>query len=113
SPELLAAFAAIAITTSAQDVATLTRAYADSPNLANRTALVRYASAHKDVNGALALLAVGAKDAKDDHRPDAERNLSAARERLPQLGDYIDWLSATVAFDSHDFDATSKACEAI
>ncbi len=81
--------------------------------MGNRAALISYASSHKDANGALALLAVGAKDAKDDHRSEALRNLSAARERLPQLADFIEWLSATVAFDSHDFDATAKSCETI
>ena len=113
SLELFALAAAIRLTASAQDLGALTGAYAANPGMATRSALLRYAAAHNDTSGALALLAVSHQDVQGDRRGEALRNLEAAAPRLPQLADYITWLSASARFANREFDAAAAACETV
>jgi soluble lytic murein transglycosylase len=105
--------AALAFTLGAQDVSQLARSYADNPDLINKSALLKYAAAHKDSTGALALLAVGALDFRADRRGEVMRNLNAARDRLPMLADYIAYLSASASFADRDFKSSANWCEAV
>ncbi len=104
---------ALVSTLSAQDLSQLTRAYADNPDLVNKSALVKYAAAHKDANGALALVAVAALDFRADRRGEVMRNLNAARDRLPVLADYIAYLSASATFADRNFKASADWCETV
>ena len=74
----------------AQTPASLALKYRASPKAASRQALVRFASQHPtDVNGALALLALGVTAAERGENAEAVRHLEAAEKRLPQLADTI------------------------
>ncbi len=92
----------------AQDPVLLARAYAGNSNPANRSALLQYASTHKDRSGGIALLAIAGHDTSPDRY-----TLQAARERLPELADYVLWLSASAAFEGGDFAAAAKDAEAV
>lgn len=80
-----------------------------------RAALVKYAAAHaSDTTGGVALLALAAQDAQAiEHRGEVLRELAGARERLPKLADFIDWLTASASFSNRDFRGAARASEAI
>ncbi len=79
----------------AQTLETLATAYHKTPNLRTRAAVLRFADAHpNDRNGALALLMLGAGEIEQRQFGDAVRHLSAAGKRLPQLADYVSYLTA-------------------
>src|SRR5580658_11344072 len=80
---------------SAQSLEAVADRYRKTPNATTRAAVLRYAEAHRtDKNGALALLLLGATE--DDQRQfgDALTHLKAASKRLPELTDYVAYLSA-------------------
>src|SRR5271166_1423443 len=80
---------------SAQSLEAVADRYRKTPTPATRAAVLRYAEAHRtDKNGALALLLLGATE--DDQRQfgDALTHLKAAGKRLPELDDYVAYLSA-------------------
>jgi len=86
----------------ATDLATLVRAYRESPTLARRAALQSYAAAHsKDTNGGLAQLALGV--AAYEHR-DYPAAIAALRkvQKLPQIADYTAWYLAASRVESND-----------
>lgn len=76
--------------------------------------MLRYAQAHKvDKNGALALLLLGATE--DDQRQfgDALTHLNAAAKRLPELADYIAYLSAVADSGLRQFNDTETALQPV
>ena len=108
-----AVFIVLALAGAGQDVSQLARAYADHPDLSNRAALLKYASSHQDSTGGIALLAVGAQDFHADRRGEVLRNLSAARDHLPNLQDYVDYLFASASFANRDFQTAAATCETV
>jgi hypothetical protein len=68
----------------AQALEPLARAFHEKRTPANRSALLRFASAHpKDQDGALALLALAVAAREHGQSVDAVRHLSQIRGRLP------------------------------
>src|SRR5579875_1554636 len=100
-------------TAPAQAEETLARAYADDPSARARAALIDYGSHHKDVSGALALLAVGAADTRENRDQDALVHLKKAKDHLPALDDYIAFLTATAHYDLNDDEAAIHALEPV
>ncbi len=95
---------------SAQTLETLARGYHATPTPAARGELLRYASLHgKDVNGALALLVVGAADTDAGRYADALIHLRIAEKRLPKLADYIQFQIATAEYALNDASAAKTA----
>jgi soluble lytic murein transglycosylase len=74
----------------------LTHAFRSDPRPAAREALIRFASAHKDTDGALAWLALGIGEIEHQQQiPEALRHLDSASQRLPSLRDYPAFFTAT------------------
>ena len=85
------------------DLASLVRAYRDSPTPARRAAVQSYAAAHsKDTSGALAQLALGV--VAYEHK-DYSAAIAAFRkvQKLPQIADYTAWYLAASRVESNDF----------
>ena len=99
---------------SAQTLEAIADRYRKTPNAATRVAVLRYAEAHRiDKNGALALLLLGATE--DDQRQfgDALTHLRAAGKRLPELADYVAYLSAVADSGLRQFDDTEPALQPV
>ncbi|HXG33629.1 MAG TPA: transglycosylase SLT domain-containing protein [Bryobacteraceae bacterium] len=106
---LLAALEAAA----AQTLESLARTYRDSPTPAARAALLRYAAAHpKDVNGALALLAVGVTEAERSPSEVLAR-LEAARPRLSRLADYVAYYAAKARLAQKEYAGVAAELETV
>jgi len=106
-----AAIAALCgVAASAQSLEAIADRYRKTPNATTRAAVLRYADAHRnDQNGALALLLLGASE--DDQRQfgDALTHLKAAGKRLPELADYVAYLSAVAEAGLRQFNDTEAA----
>ena len=88
--------------------------YRKTPNAVTRTAVLRYTETHRsDKNGALALLLLGATE--DDQRQfgDALTHLQSAAKRLPELGDYVGYLSAVADSGLRQFKDTESALQPV
>jgi soluble lytic murein transglycosylase len=111
----LAALAcACAVVVSAQSFEAVADHYRKTPNAATRAAVLRYAEAHRiDKNGALALLLLGATE--DDQRQfgDALTHLKSAAKRLPELTDYVAYLSAVAESGLRQFSDTEAALQPV
>jgi soluble lytic murein transglycosylase len=111
----LAALAcACALVASAQTLEAVADHYRKTPNALTRAAVLRYAEAHRtDKNGALALLLLGATE--DDQRQfgDALTHLKAAAKRLPDLADYVAYLSAVADSGLRQFSDTEPALQPV
>lgn len=84
-----------ALSVSAQSLETLAANYRKAPSPRTRAAVLRFADLHRnDRSGALAFLVLGATEVEQRQFGDALRHLSAAGKRLPQLADYVGYLSA-------------------
>jgi len=84
------------------DLASLVRAWRDSPTPARRAAVASYATAHsKDTSGALAQLALGVVAYEHRDYPAAVAALRKV-QRLPQIGDYTAWYLAASRVESND-----------
>jgi soluble lytic murein transglycosylase len=92
----------------AQTPESLGRAYRESPAPARRQALDRFAASHKDINGALAHFTLGIVSFEQKQFPDAIKHLSAARSRLPKLGDYVAYYLAAARLESTDSAAAAR-----
>jgi soluble lytic murein transglycosylase len=109
---LLVAVLAIAGSAPAQTLDAFTGNYRKTPNARTRAAVLRYAELHRaDRNGALALLAVGVTEIDQRQFGDALQHLKAAGKRLPQLADYIGYLSAICESDLRAFPDAEKSLE--
>jgi soluble lytic murein transglycosylase len=97
----------------AQTAETLGRAYRSSPTPAHRKALERYASAHKDVDGALAHLTLGVGSFEQKQYPDAIQHLEAARAKLPKLADYTAYYLAAARIEIEDNAAAAEDAAAV
>ena len=93
---------AAAVAAWAQTPESIGKAYRESPTPARRKALERFASAHKDVNGALAHLTLGISSFGQKQFPDAIAHLEAARARLPKLADYTAYYLAAARLEMQD-----------
>jgi soluble lytic murein transglycosylase len=111
----LAALAcACAVVVSAQSFEAVADHYRKTPNATTRAAVLRYAEAHRtDKNGALALLLLGATE--DDQRQfgDALTHLKASAKRLPELTDYVAYLSAVAESGLRQFSDTEAALQPV
>src|ERR1700722_3634676 len=99
-----------AMALSAQSLDAVAARYRKTPNATTRAAVLRYAAVHRvDKNGALALLLLGATE--DDQRQfgDALTHLKAAAPRLPELADYVAYLSAVAEAGLRQFNDTEAA----
>jgi soluble lytic murein transglycosylase len=99
---------------SAQSLEGIADRYRKTPMPAARAAVLRYAQTHRtDRNGALALLLLGATE--DDQRQfgDALTHLKAAQKRLPELADYIAYLSAVADAGLRQFGDTEAALQPV
>ena len=84
------------------DLASLVRAYRDSPTPARRTSVESYAAAHsKDANGSLAQLALGVVAYE---RKDYPAAIAALRkvQKLPLIADYTAWYLAASRVELND-----------
>ena len=86
----------------AQTPESLGRAYRESPSLARRNALQRFAAGHKDANGALARFTLGIVSFEQKQFPDAIQHLAAAQPRLPKLADYVAYYLAAARMETGD-----------
>jgi soluble lytic murein transglycosylase len=111
---LAAMLAAGAMVVSAQSLDAIADRYRKTPNATTRAAVLRYAEAHRtEKNGALALLLLGATE--DDQRQfgDALTHLKAAAKRLPELADYVAYLSAVAEAGLRQFNDTEAALQPV
>ena len=98
----------------AQQLETVAQRYRKTPNARTRAAVLRYAELHrKDQSGALAYLVLGATEIDQRQFGDAQRHLTAAEKRLPQLADYIAYLTAESEFEQRQFPATEAALQTV
>src|SRR3984885_5092305 len=111
----LAAIAGIcAGVVSAQSLEAVADHYRKTPNATTRAAVLRYAEAHRiDKNGALALLLLGATENDQRQFGDALTHLKAAGKRLPELADYVAYLSAVAASGLRQFNDTEPALQPV
>ncbi|MBV8820344.1 MAG: transglycosylase SLT domain-containing protein [Acidobacteriaceae bacterium] len=93
------AAACLLLPASAQDLATLARAYRDDPGTAHRATLEQYAASHKDSSGALALLGLGSKEMEERQFAAALSHLEGTAKRLPTIADYPAYLTAAAQFE--------------
>jgi soluble lytic murein transglycosylase len=97
-----------------QPLDTLARELHDNPSPRTRAAVLAFANAHpKDVNGALALLALGSVELDAKQFNDAIVHLKAAGKRLPTLADYPAYLEAAAQFEIRKFDEALKTLKPV
>ena len=114
SLRLLAVLCVGAAFAAAQSLDALASSYRKTPNPRTRAALLRYEELHRsDRNGALALLALGATEVDQRQFGDALKHLKAAEKRLPQLADYVDYLSAVCNSELRDFSSVEISLEPV
>jgi soluble lytic murein transglycosylase len=111
----LAALAVLCgVAASAQSLEAVAVRYRKTPNAVTRAAVLRYAEAHRsDQNGALALLLLGATENDQRQFGDALTHLKAAGKRLPELGDYVAYLSAVAEAGLRQFNDTEAALQPV
>src|SRR5690242_17331445 len=86
---ILLLFAVAGLPAAAQDLASLVKAYRETPSVARRARIEQLASLHaKDQTGALAQLALGVASFEQKDYDRASRYLKAAQPRLPRIEDY-------------------------
>jgi peptidoglycan lytic transglycosylase len=103
-----------AVAVSAQSLDALADRYRKTPTASARAAVLRYAQAHRtDKNGALSLLLLGATE--DDQRQfgDALTHLKAIGKRLPELADYVAYLSAVAESGLRQFADTESTLQPV
>src|SRR5579862_6327465 len=111
---LAAVACAFAIAASAQTLEAIADRYRKTPNATTRAAVLRYADAHRnEQNGALALLLLGATENDQRQFGDALTHLKAAGKRLPELGDYVAYLSAVAEAGLRQFNDTEGALQPV
>jgi len=98
----------------AQTLDALAANYRKTPNPRTRAAVLHYAGLHPaDKNGALALLVLGVTEIDQRQFGDALQHLKAAGKRLPQLADYVNYLSAVCESDLRAFPEVEKALDPV
>jgi len=108
----LACLCAVAV--SAQSLETLAASYRKAPGPRTRAALLRFADLHhNDRNGALANLVLGATEIEQRQFGDASRHLSAAGKRLPQLADYVAYLTASSHAELREFSDVERSLDSV
>jgi len=111
---LAAIMAAGAMVVSAQSLEAVADHYRKTPNAATRAAVLRYAEAHRtDRNGALALLVLGATEDDQHQFGDALTHLKAVAKLLPELPDYVAYLSAVADAGLRQFNETEAALQPV
>ncbi len=99
---------------SAQSFEAVADRYRKTPTPAARAAVLRYAASHRaDRNGALALLLLGATEDDQHQFGDALTHLKSAQKRLPELADYVAYLSAVADFGLRQFNDTEPALQPV
>ena len=84
-----------ALTVSAQSLETLAASYRKAPNPRTRAAVLRFAELHRnDRSGAWAFLVLGHTEIEQRQFGDALHHLNAVGKRLPQVADYVAYLTA-------------------
>jgi soluble lytic murein transglycosylase len=111
----IAAIAVLCATAvSAQSLEAIADRYRKTPNAVTRAAVLRYAETHRtDKNGALALLLLGATETDQRQFGDALTHLKAAAKRLPELADYVAYLSAVADSGLRQFSDTEPALQPV
>ena len=109
---MAASFLACAIPALAQSIPQA-RAYRQSPTPARAKSLDKFATAHKDVSGALAELTLGVVAYEQKRFPDAIRDLTAAQARLPKLADYTAYYLAAAESETQAYAASARHAAAV
>ena len=110
----LCATAATATLSAAQSFEALADRYRKMPNAYTRAAVLHYAETHRtDKNGALALLLLGATENDEHQFGDALTHLKSAAKRLPELADYVAYLSAAADSGLRQFGDTEPALQPV
>ena len=91
----------------------LARLYALNPSAQTRTALLEFARTHSGAEGGLALLAVGAQEARYGRAIDAVPIVRSAQARLPKLADYTAYLLSHASYGAGDFESAASAAESV
>jgi soluble lytic murein transglycosylase len=105
---------ACALAAPAQSLQTLAATYRKTPNARTRAAMLRFEELHRsDKNGALALLVLGSTEIEQRQFGDALQHLKAAQKRLPQLADYVGYLTATAESELRTFPEMEKTLEPV
>src|SRR5438045_3155218 len=95
--------ALVGAVTSPSDLATLARAYRESPTPAHRAALESYAAAHaKQDTGWLARLALGVTAYEQKDYTAAVAALQPMQLKLPQIADYTAYYLAAARVEAND-----------
>src|ERR1700678_990017 len=88
--------------------------YRKTPSATTRAAVLRYVETHRaDKNGALALLLLGATENDQRQFGDALTHWKAAAKRLPELTDYVAYLSAVADSGLRQFSDTEPALQPV
>src|ERR1700761_8907398 len=99
---------------SAQSLEAVADRYRKAPSATTRAAVLRYAEAHRaDKNGALALLLLGATEDDERQFGDALTHLNSSAKRLPDLADYVAYLTAVAESGLRQFNDTAAALQPI
>ncbi len=102
------------LSVSAQSLETLAANYRKTPNPRTRAAVLHFAAQHpSDKNGALALLLLGSTEIEQRQFGDALQHLKSASDRLPQLADYVGYLSALSQSELRQFGDTETSMEPV
>lgn len=112
----VAAVAALSATalSAAESLEAMAERYRKTPNAATRSAVQRFAAAHRsDRDGALALLTLAATENDQRQFGDALTHLKAAEKRLPELADYVAYLSAVADSGLRQFNDTEPALQPV
>ncbi len=105
---------ACAVVVSAQSLDAIADRYRKTPTATTRAAVLRYAETHRaDKNGALALLLLGATEDDEHQFGDALAHLKSAGKRLPELADYVAYLSAVAESGLRQFSDTESALQPV
>jgi soluble lytic murein transglycosylase len=106
--------AAAAIMAQTPGVEPLARAYFRNPTEAGRAGLLQFAAAHpRELDGALALLAVAQSDIDAKRETEALAELNGLDKRLAKIADYVSYLTAMAQFNTkQDEEAARSAAQA-
>src|SRR6202162_6517500 len=103
-----------ALSVSAQSLETLAASYRKAPSPRTRAAVLRFADLHhNDRSGALAFLVLGATEIEQRQFGDALRHRSGGGKRLPQLADYVGYLSATAQWELRQLSDVERSLDPV
>jgi soluble lytic murein transglycosylase len=94
-------------------LADLARAYRQQPNPQTRSAVLQFASLHKDSSGALAYLVLGSEEIEEKKYKDALKHLETASRGLPGLADYTAYLISACHFEMGNYSEADRSLKPV